>query len=433
MARTRRVGNRRSQAARGSQANEESAVEEIDIDDIEEVDIDDDSGVQEVQEEQPAGRRSGTGRRSRVGSSVGGASGRRSARVSARSSTRSSARRSRGELTPEEIEAKRKGRKALLNLFLGLILLGGVGYGIFWGLQPNPLHAQAEGKLNSAKQSLTDMENALNALDPKKAQTLYDQAGELLRVELFGYVNGEFKINEDDPRLASPVHAKRAHSLLEKFDEQFAKIDRVEKRVKAEDNLKMIMNKLNNMKDLKTDEELDHLERLIKGYRENPLDPELGDSSPIAQEEYSTLIARLTGKEQDVIQERKHRIEERTVAIQNKVNSKVSNLLGQERFQAALDHIEEQSKKWPEAQLDAERDRVNTTAKEKWDVAKKNAASKYADGISSTNNFEGRKKALKAAIDGMANVVDKYGIDDYVREAKELKTKYERALRNLEK
>jgi hypothetical protein len=193
----------------------------------------------------------------------------------------------------------------------------------------------------------------------------------------------------------------------------------------------MIMDMLNRIDSLKTDADLDRLEQLIKGYRLNPLDPELGDASPVAQEEYSTLIARLTGKEQDVIQARKHRIEARTTAIQSQVNSAVNNLLGQERYQAALEHIDAEAKKWPEAALGAERDRVLETAKGRWDVAKKNAESKYADGTSATNNAKKRESSLKAAVDGMDNVINKYGIDEYVGEARELKRKYEQALRNL--
>jgi hypothetical protein len=277
------------------------------------------------------------------------------------------------------------------------------------------------------------MGEALDKLNPDRAQELYDQGTTILRVPLFAFIDGVGdKINPDDPRLASVSQAQQARKILNSYDEELAKIDGVRKRVKAEDELMKIMNKLNDLTKLKTDEELDALEALITGYRENPLDPELGDSNPVNKEKYSTLIARLTGKEQDIIQERKHRLEGRTTAIQGQVNSKVSNLLRQQRYQAALDHIKAESKKWPEAQLEGEHDRVNTTAKEKWDVASKNADGKYKDGISATNNTANRKKALKAAIAGMTTVIERYGIDEYVREAKELKSKYERALRNLD-
>lgn len=425
MARTRRVGNRRSQAARGresSAANEESAVEEIDFDDIEEVDDDDleDSGVS----------RGRSSRRSRAASSVTSRSGRRSRRSSVRSGRKSDRRSgARGGLSDEDREARRAGRKAMLHLIIGLFVLAGAGYGIFWMLQTNPLKAEADGTLNASRQHLEQMENALNNLKPEQAAEHYVQGTELIKVPMFANAAGD--INLDDPKLASLEHAKKARKLLNKFEDQYVKIDRVRKRVLAQTNLTMIMNMLNNLGSLETDEELDRLEQLIKGYRQNPLDPELGDASPVAQEEYSTLIARLTGKDQDVVQERKHRIEARTTAIQSKVNSTVSNLLGQERYQAALDHIDEQAEKWPEAELGAERDRVIESARQRWQVSRQNAESKYADGTSSTNSTKKREESLKDAVSGMDNVIDKYGIEEYVREARELKRKYEQALRNL--
>ena len=437
MARTRRVGNRRSQAAR-NQENEESAVEEIDFDDIEEVDFEEgESDVVEPEPQPETGRRSRRGSRagSRVGSSVGSASGRRSARMSSRRSSaggsgrRSGKRSARTELTPEEIEAKRKARKSLLNLLIGLLLLGAAGFGIFWALKPNPLAAKADAELRTAKEQLDAMSTALSNLDPDRAQEIYDQVNNALRTPLFA--NGGDKINEDDPKLASAMHARRAKAMLEEFDETYARIDRVRERVLVENNLKMISHKLNNIDKL-SDNELDELGRLIDGFRDNPLDPQLGDPSPIAQEEYTTLISRLTGKEQEVTAEKKRREDRRTTFVEKEVNSKVDKLMNQERFQNALDHIDEMSKNNPDAALSPIRDRVVATARNKWDVTRKNAEGKYADGTSATNNNETRVKSLKAAVEDMEKVIDKFGIEDYVREARELKTKYERALRNLD-
>ena len=434
MARTRRVGNRRSQAAR--EEKEESAVEEIDFDDLEEIDFEEGESdvVEEPQKGTSRASRRASRAASRAGSSVGGASGRRSARMSARNSSaggsgRKSARRSaRRELTPEELEAKRKGRKALLNLFIGLLLLGAAGFGIFWALKPNPLAAKADAELRTAKEQLDAMSTALSNLDPDKAQEIFDQVNDSLRTELFG--NGGEKINEDNPKLASAQHARRAKALLEEFDDAFARIDRVRQRVLVDNNLKMITNKLNTIGNL-SDAELDELGRLIDGFRDNPLDPQLGDPSPIAQEEYSTHISRLTGKEQDVTQEKKRREDKRTTFVEKEVNSKVDKLMNQERFQSALDHIDKTAKENTDAELAPIRDRVVATARNKWEVTKKNAEGKYADGISATNNTDIRTKALKGAVEDMDKVIDDYGIDDYVREARELKTKYERALRNV--
>ena len=64
-------------------------------------------------------------------------------------------------------------------------------------------------------------------------------------------------------------------------------------------------------------------------------------------------------------------------------------------------------------------------------MTKKNGDELYKDGTSATNDPDVRKESLKKAIKSMSSVIKKFGVDDIIGEAKDLKEKYERALRNL--
>ncbi|NRA37972.1 MAG: hypothetical protein HRU15_07525 [Planctomycetes bacterium] len=438
MARDRKVASRRSRIARGEDPNAASDVEEIEeIEEIEQLDDEVDELDDDYDEyESDAGSSRSSRGSGRSGSSIGGGRSGRSSRgsrasgVSGRSSRASGRTSARGKavLTPEEIEAKRKSRKTLINMFIMLIILAGVGYGAFVLMQDNPLVKTADAALASAKSEYLKMEDALRDVKPEAAQTAYDAGKEILIVPLLGDAVEKVE-NVEDPRLASQKHAWKAYQQLEKFEELFPKIQQSRDQVLVEKNLSTIRNLFVKIKEL-SDEGLDDLESSLDGFRLNPLDPE-GEENQIAVDKYSVHVASLGGREQDIASERDHRKKLSTTNVQEEVNKHANKLIRESLFQEALDMIDEKAKKFPDAPLDEERDRVVQSAGEKWAMTKKNGDELYKDGTSATNDPDVRKESLKKAIKSMSSVIKKFGVDDIIGEAKDLKEKYERALRNL--
>ncbi len=96
----------------------------------------------------------------------------------------------------------------------------------------------------------------------------------------------------------------------------------------------------------------------------------------------------------------------------------------EERFQDALNKITQFKDKFEQAKFDHLRTFVEDSAKQAWESAQKYAESRYTDFKSPGIPKAIGEQALRDARTRLQQVIDKFGMDTYVSQAKALLEKY---------
>jgi hypothetical protein len=102
----------------------------------------------------------------------------------------------------------------------------------------------------------------------------------------------------------------------------------------------------------------------------------------------------------------------------------VRALVKEERFQDALNKVEEFKQKYDKANFASLQTFVDNSAKQAWESAQKYADSRYTDYKAPGIPKAIGEQALRDARARLQQVADKFGIDTYVSQAKDLLGKY---------
>ncbi len=358
----------------------------------------------------------GDGSRSSRRSAAGGK--RPSSRRAAAGSGRVSSRR---ELTPEQRAAKRKGVKTVLTIFAVLILGGGAVFAAIWFTRPNVHQDAAQASLVEVRGMITSIDTALMTRQGKSAKATYDEAITKLETPELGY--SKDSPNENDELFAGMATWANAMTLRGKLEDELKpRIDRALRDAIVADNISALEARFVKLTDL-DDPQLVLLEKDLAKFLDNPVEPEAGRDDQRVKE-YPVPINDFSQRMTAIVDETKRRRQRVTSLPEQEAYGAASTLIREEQFQEALAKIDELQRKFPDANMVKIRALIEETAKGTWETALKFATTNWDTAISPGSDTAQRAAALANARRRMTEVAERFGIDEYVRQAKAELAKY---------
>lgn len=346
-------------------------------------------------------------------------SARGSAKVSGKTSAKASARSSAKQLTPEELAARRAARMQVIKILLGLVIAGGAAFGIWWfAVRVPPNVETARQTLSKVEVMIKSLETSLTTLrDPAAANSTREEALKLLQdsPEL-GYAKMDPDIN--DPKLSTPELARKAAGIKDALlGEWKDRVEKLERDVRVEKNKRRIQSGFAGLQNLK-DEELGHFEREMNNFIDNPVLPGSGRNDAYVKE-YDVDLAPVRTQVVKITDEKERRDRAITDQPVREAKGLAAIAVQQEKFQDGLAQIDELSRKYPTANFDGVRTYVRESAKMAWETALAAAEENYKTFTAPGTTKDMAEKSLAAARDRMQQVIDRFGIDEYVSQARE--------------
>lgn len=406
MATSRRTRSTGRPAPKSSSRNPASALEPIDPAEP----------VAEEFAEAPAGEEasSGSSRRNAAG-------GRSSRRMQAQSSAKTPSYKSARVLTPEEQIARRKAVKSFFVLIACLALFLGALYGGWYVfMRESPLKREAQAILTDGEGKLKLIETTIKNRQPRDARGAFNDGLKILAVPMLG--NAKEPIDEHDPNLSSKQQAYRAVELAKKIREFEPRIDKLERDLKAEANHRQVMEGFRKLGELDEAALVEH-EKNAGLFLKNPVEPPAGGRDEYVAD-YSGLVQEVSSQMARIDQEKERRLASITSDQEKLAHGEIRALVKEERFQDALNKITEFKDKFEQAKFDHLRTFVEDSAKQAWESAQKYAESRYTDYKSPGIPKSIGEQALRDARTRLQQVVDKFGMETYVSQAKGLLEKY---------
>jgi hypothetical protein len=357
---------------------------------------------------------SGSSRRNAAG-------GRNSRRMQAQSSAKIPAHKSARVLTPEEQSARRKSVKSFFVLILCLALfLGALAGGWYLFLRESPLKREAQTILTEGEGKLKMIENTLKNRQPREARAAFNDGLKVLAVPMLG--NAKEPIDEHDPNLSSKQQAFKAVEVAKKIREFEPKIDKLERDLKAEANHRQVMEGFRKIGDLDEAALIEH-EKLAGLFLKNPVEPPAGGRDEYVAD-YSGLVQEVKSQMNRIVQEQERRLAAITSDQEKLAHGEVRALVKEEHFQEALNKLTEFKDKFEQGKFGDLRTFVENSAKQAWESAQKYADSRFTDYKSPGIPKAIGDQALRDARTRLKQVVDNFGMDEYVKQAQALLEKY---------
>ncbi|MBA2482619.1 MAG: hypothetical protein H0V44_18305 [Planctomycetes bacterium] len=334
---------------------------------------------------------------------------RSSRREDAKKSDKKSVRRPK--YTPEEQAARRRGLLSAMKLALGLVLLVGVAFAAYWFL------LRDDEKMLRAKALLADIEhqdiqsikNDLKVQQPESAKKTMEAARKKL---------------SDAPDLGRPDIIPLAEEVKTKLADLEQDIERVKRDVRVQTNLRDLHLRFKVIGEM-DNSGLDGLEALAKGFVDNPYDPNGGHSEQYTKT-YRNEVNDIQTKLAAIETERNRRKTSATTIPIQEVREIAKNLIEQEKYQDAIAKLDDYGRKYPAAKADIDgiMAYVKDSADKNWQAAKSMVQNAHADYMAIGSPATQRREAAERARARLRGVIDNYGIETYVSEAKELLKKF---------
>ena len=353
------------------------------------------------------------------------ATGRSSRRAAAASGQASSSNRSsRRVATPEERAARRASMLQVVKILLGVIAGGALAFGVWW------LFMRVDPRANAAAQTLSEVDGLIRSIDndltlkaAAEAETKRMTALDLLdKSAELGHASATPDAN--NPKLASAEYARQASERKDQLITRIKeRVERVERDGRVVANLRQVQSGFGRLSTL-SDAELTNFEKDTNNFMDNPVMPAAGRVEQYVNEykpEISTVKVQLSRIEQ----EKSRRLAAITDLPVQQARSQAAVLVQQEKFQEALSLIDELQRKYETANFTAVRQYVTDAAKQSWETAVAMANENYITYRAIGTTEEMRLAALKAARTRMEQVVERFGIDDYVDKAKQALLRYQ--------
>lgn len=370
-------------------------------------------------EQVPAEESTTGSRRSRA---AAGRSSRRAAASSARASS-SNKRSSRREATPQERAARRASLLLVVKILLGVIAGGALAFGVWW------LFMRVDPRVNVATQTLAEVDGLIRSIDnditlkaAAEAETKRKQALELLdKSAELGFASATPDAN--DPKLAGPAYALRANAQKEQLIKGIkARVERVERDTRVVTNLRQVQSGFGLIQSL-TDAELTNFEKDANNFMDNPVMPAAGRVEQYVNE-YKSEISTVKTQLMRIDQEKTRRLAEITDLPVQQARGQSAVLVQQEKFQEALSLIDELQRTYEGANFTGVRQYVTDAAKQSWEAAAAMANENYTTYQAPGTTKDMAEASLKAARLRMEQVVERFGMDEYVSKAKAALERY---------
>lgn len=371
-----------------------------------------DAAAPPVEEEPvPGGRRSQAGRSSRKSMAKPSTSGKASAKVSSRSSAK--------QLTPEELAKRRAGRNQALKIVLGISIGSLLAVGVWWFvIRVDPRVETARQTLKTVEGLIANVESGVTTLrDPAAANKAREAALKLLQdsAEL-GYSKSD--PDPRDPKLSTPELAHKAAGYKDDLLGPWKlKVEKVERDLRVESNKHKVLAGFARLLDCK-DEELTNFEREVSNFLENPVLPGTGLNEGYVKD-YNDDMAPVRTQRQRILDEKDRRDKAITDLPVREARGLAAISVQKEQFQEGLSQIDELARKYPTANFDGVRAYVRDSAKLAWATALAAAEENYTTFAAPGTTQDMSAKSLEAARTRMQQVIDRFGLDEYVNQAKE--------------
>ncbi len=347
-------------------------------------------------------------------------SAKRSSRRAAAGSGRVSSRR---ELTPEQRAAKRKSLMTVLTIFVVLILGGGAIFAAVWFTRPDERQLRADATLLEVRGIITSIETALMTRQGDAAGIAYRTAIERLETPELGYAKDS--PNETDPEFAGMAPWKTAMTLRATLEDGLKpRIERAKRDAVVAQNVAGLDARFAELAEL-DDAQLVLLEKNVAKFLDNPVEPEASRDEERVRD-YPVQVNDFSQRMTAIRDETKRRRERVTSLPEKEAYGAATTLIRKEQFQDALAKVDELQRKFPDANLAKIRVMVEEAAKGTWETALKFATTNWDTAISPGSDTAQRATALAAARRRMAEVVERFGIAEYVNLAKAELAKFDR-------
>ncbi len=329
------------------------------------------------------GRRSSSGRNSSRMTSVSG----RSAEAG-----RPSGRR---PATPEQVANRRQTIRSALFVAIGVILtIGIVAVLVLVVFKKDP---QAE----KASSTLATVQSSLSAIASRAA---YDEATALLATVP-----------------DAPPFAERKADLKKELAKLEDKVAQSEREARVTEHRKQLLEQLAKLTDPATD--LDKLTLDCQAFIKNPVDT-TAVVDPKLLTEFANAINDIQTRLASIEAERTRRVAASTTNVVQRVQLEVEALIKDEKYSEATKVIDDNARKFPKADLTRVRTYVGDSATSAWKNIQGYVENRYKDYASPGVTQTARQKALEEAHARLDLVINSWGIDSYITEARELRAKY---------
>ncbi len=331
----------------------------------------------------------------------------RSSRRMSATSDKKSARRS-SRLSPEESAARRRALFSAIKLALGLIILVGGAFAIYWFLiRDDPRASKAKALISDIKtQNIRTIDSSLDNQKPEDAEKAMAEAKKKL---------------EDNPDLGRPDLAPLAEDVKTMLSDRDNRIARVKRDVRASGNYANLQAQFAHVGEPETN--LETLEADANAFMDNPVDPKGGHNEDYVKT-YSDKVNAIHVQMAQIQTVRSQRKIAETTTPVEQARGQAKVLMQQQKYQDALSAIDEAARKYPNANFTAIREWVDGEAKKMWETEKSVVENLYKDYEAIGSSAATRKEAIDKARARLHAVIDNYGIAAYVDEAKQLLARY---------
>jgi tetratricopeptide (TPR) repeat protein len=308
-------------------------------------------------------------------------------------------------------------QKSLLWVGLGLLVaLIAVAAVVLLAARESPGRRLAVEALAEAGRQSELARNAL--VNRRGAEARHAYAAALDALTKTPQLGGAIAMPPEDPTVIRDL-ALQANGLRNEIEPLDARIAQIESENAAEANLAALKVRCATIGSADTD--LEQLDRDIRAYIENPVDPRSGPSQSNATA-FSRLVADANLRLASITTERDRRKAARTAIPLRLAAVEVDGLVQQERFGEALGKLDALARQHPDADFNPLRAMVEDSAAKAWRSAKSQYETRLADWKSPGATEVQRKTGLAGAKERMNQVIQRYGMPQYVDQARALLT-----------
>lgn len=367
----------------------------------------------------PSGRvraAAASARRPAAASGRGARSG-RAAAASGRPAAASARQPKRSGKAPADPGARAASQKTVIKIALGvlvaLVLATAV---IILTTRTSDDRRKGAEALAAADEQAKLVDSALVRKRGDLAQAAYDAALKALTAtpQLGGAVAA--------PPETSPVVkdlALRAHALRQEVERRLPRLEEVKNENAATANLTALRARLGALGNAATD--IDALEKDVLAFCDNPVDPSAGPSAAHAAT-FATLVAELRLRLKAIADEHDRRKSLATVTPVREAEAEIQGLITAERFGEALARLDALATQHKLADFTPLRTRVNDGASRAWAGAKLLVETRTADWKAPGSTESQRAAALAAIKERLDQVIERFGIETYVGEARSMRS-----------
>ncbi len=318
-------------------------------------------------------------------------------------------------LTAAEQEQKKANFRWGMKVAVLLMVLIAAGAAAFWFFgKEDPRQRAATAALADGNANLNAVEQALRNRQPDRARAAVSAGKKAIEIPALGNAAAP---DPKDPNLAGVPYGQSAFELEQKFNGYSEAIAKLERDIKAASSKQRVIDGFGKLLEY-SDEDLDKFTKQVGDFLANPVEPEAGPRPDYAAD-YPGLIIDVQTQVAKIDAEKARRKDAVTKDQEEKAHGEAEVLVKSERFKDALDKLDEYTKKYEKADFASIRTYITDAATLSWNQAKARVASLMVDYNAPGTAPPVAAAALVAARKRLGEVIERFGVETIVTEAKD--------------